>query len=139
MFFFVVIPWILPRCLIVVCYVMTWYHVCIFFLSNHALFFIVLGNYCFDFTFSIICSGAGAHLFKSWAIYLNRSIILTPEVFLKFVMPRRWCLILWISILSYCRIRMWLFVVGSQYFLDLILGCWVLFVLAIDIEVWINY
>lgn len=24
-------------------------------------------------------SGAGAHLFKSWAIYLNRSIILTPE------------------------------------------------------------
>ncbi|KAG9440021.1 hypothetical protein H6P81_020186 [Aristolochia fimbriata] len=24
-------------------------------------------------------SGAGAHLFRSWAIYLNRSIILTPE------------------------------------------------------------
>ncbi|KAL0351573.1 UNVERIFIED_CONTAM: putative glucuronosyltransferase [Sesamum calycinum] len=24
-------------------------------------------------------SGAGAHLFKSWAVYLNRSIILTPE------------------------------------------------------------
>lgn len=26
------------------------------------------------------CSGAGAHLFKSWATFLNRSIILTPEV-----------------------------------------------------------
>ena len=26
------------------------------------------------------CSGAGPHLFKSWATYLNRSIILTPEV-----------------------------------------------------------
>lgn len=26
------------------------------------------------------CSGAGAHLFKSWATYMNRSIILTPEV-----------------------------------------------------------
>ncbi|XP_062117852.1 probable glucuronosyltransferase Os01g0926700 isoform X1 [Humulus lupulus] len=25
-------------------------------------------------------SGAGAHLFKSWEIYINRSIILTPEV-----------------------------------------------------------
>lgn len=25
-------------------------------------------------------SGAGAHLFRSWATYLNRSIILTPEV-----------------------------------------------------------
>ncbi|WCJ43433.1 Exostosin family protein [Euphorbia peplus] len=24
-------------------------------------------------------SGAGAHLFKSWAVYINRSIILTPE------------------------------------------------------------
>nr|GFB69175.1 probable glucuronosyltransferase GUT1 [Tanacetum cinerariifolium] len=24
-------------------------------------------------------SGAGAHLFKSWATYINRSIILTPE------------------------------------------------------------
>ncbi|KAF8377114.1 hypothetical protein HHK36_030487 [Tetracentron sinense] len=27
----------------------------------------------------IFPSGAGAHLFRSWAIYLNRSIILTPE------------------------------------------------------------
>jgi hypothetical protein len=26
------------------------------------------------------CSGAGAHLFRSWATYINRSIILTPEV-----------------------------------------------------------
>lgn len=26
------------------------------------------------------CSGAGAHLFRSWAKFLNRSIILTPEV-----------------------------------------------------------
>ena len=31
--------------------------------------------YCFNY------SGAGAHLFRSWATYLNRSIILTPEVF----------------------------------------------------------
>ncbi|KAF5444628.1 hypothetical protein F2P56_033748, partial [Juglans regia] len=28
---------------------------------------------------SLNCSGAGAHLFKSWATYINRSIILTPE------------------------------------------------------------
>ncbi|KAF8717048.1 hypothetical protein HU200_026159 [Digitaria exilis] len=27
-----------------------------------------------------LCSGAGAHLFRSWATFLNRSIILTPEV-----------------------------------------------------------
>jgi hypothetical protein len=26
------------------------------------------------------CSGAGAHLFRSWATYINRSIILTTEV-----------------------------------------------------------
>lgn len=26
------------------------------------------------------CSGAGAHLFRYWAVFLNRSIILTPEV-----------------------------------------------------------
>lgn len=26
-------------------------------------------------------SGAGAHLFRSWAKFINRSIILTPEVF----------------------------------------------------------
>jgi hypothetical protein len=25
-------------------------------------------------------SGIGAHLFRSWAKYINRSIILTPEV-----------------------------------------------------------
>lgn len=28
----------------------------------------------------LYCSGAGAHLFRSWATYINRSIILTPEV-----------------------------------------------------------
>lgn len=31
-------------------------------------------------------SGAGAHLFKSWATYLNRSIFLTPEVQFEFGM-----------------------------------------------------
>lgn len=30
--------------------------------------------------FCVVVSGAGAHLFKSWATYINRSIILTPEV-----------------------------------------------------------
>ncbi|CAK9225109.1 unnamed protein product [Sphagnum jensenii] len=29
----------------------------------------------------LACSGAGAHLVKGWAIFLNRSIFLTPEVF----------------------------------------------------------
>ncbi|XBI75922.1 hypothetical protein VPH35_069225 [Triticum aestivum] len=31
------------------------------------------------FSSSQVCSGAGAHLFRSWATFLNRSIILTPE------------------------------------------------------------
>lgn len=30
---------------------------------------------------ALLCSGAGAHLFRSWAKFINRSIILTPEVF----------------------------------------------------------
>ncbi|CAK9875447.1 unnamed protein product [Sphagnum jensenii] len=29
----------------------------------------------------LACSGSGAHLVKGWAIFLNRSIFLTPEVF----------------------------------------------------------
>ncbi|KAK4390999.1 putative beta-1,4-xylosyltransferase IRX10 [Sesamum angolense] len=33
----------------------------------------------FLFFQGIMSCGAGAHLFKSWAVYLNRSIILTPE------------------------------------------------------------
>jgi hypothetical protein len=28
----------------------------------------------------LACSGSGAHLVKGWAIFLNRSIFLTPEV-----------------------------------------------------------
>lgn len=33
-----------------------------------------------NYNFSVIRSGAGAHLFRSWATFLNRSIILTTEV-----------------------------------------------------------
>ena len=33
-----------------------------------------------NYACSVIYSGAGAHLFRSWATFLNRSIILTPEV-----------------------------------------------------------
>ncbi|KAH7529505.1 hypothetical protein FEM48_Zijuj05G0191000 [Ziziphus jujuba var. spinosa] len=37
-----------------------------------------------------IYSGAGAHLFRSWATYINRSIILTPEV--QYLYPMRFLL-----------------------------------------------
>lgn len=40
--------------------------------------------------FSRNCSGAGATLFRSWATYLNRSIILTPEV-AHLIFPRILC------------------------------------------------